>query len=636
MNNATISSKKLSIIRDNVSKIKGYIEVLSNMRPSLYEIKNYEWLSKIEGINSILERENYFLFIGKFSSGKSSFINALLGKDLLPTASQPCTAVVTEVSFVDSKSGEGSSRTGEIYYKSDPTKGVTKTKDDLLSIIGGKTPFETGSIHHISIKLDINEFGDDLVEVYRPLVKKVILVDCPGFDSPYRFSEDILTEYVEKSSFTFYFLPSNGFGDYSDVTRLHNIRKRTATLIPVISKSDLIEDKEEREDIEEKFKVALGDIFQNEPAIFVSTYKYNEWRKCYSDSKEKQLTNNLSQDEVNKLNNLRIESGIDRIYEKIGQKSQESTLNEKKLESVLYDFNNLVDELLKNYVGEINYWQKQLEKMHFDVESQKFKDLVDYDTELSNYINIQAETADKTIKDKLVAELSNSAGKNGGDISNIIKNIIDAVFNENKEKWQKEIKRSFTVASSLSGVEIDQSKLNNLSITPDIPLSYLPMGLIKGLGNVDPLSIASMMAGFGLVGLESTIAAFSVSVPVIGTTIAVGSFLAPIAAIGGLVLAGTAIAKNVSPIRNGIIEEKHHKVDERRIEMENQLIKAQGLDFSVSIKKVLEDFKKNIEEIVTTSRDAEKQKCLNNYTSCKTNIDALELLQANTDQQLGK
>ncbi len=96
-----ISQKKIDLIKGNVDNLTNYIEKLSQYRKEQYEIKQVEWKEKLRGIQQVVTDKNHFLFIGRFSAGKSSFINALLGKELLPTAAHPCTAVVTEVSFAD-------------------------------------------------------------------------------------------------------------------------------------------------------------------------------------------------------------------------------------------------------------------------------------------------------------------------------------------------------------------------------------------------------------------------------------------------------------------------------------------------------------------------------------------------------
>ena len=43
--------------------------------------------------------------VGSFSNGKSTFINALMGADLLPTKALPCTAVINTISYGEQRSG---------------------------------------------------------------------------------------------------------------------------------------------------------------------------------------------------------------------------------------------------------------------------------------------------------------------------------------------------------------------------------------------------------------------------------------------------------------------------------------------------------------------------------------------------
>ena len=238
-----LTEKKLNLIERNIERLPDYIERLSNKRPDQYEIKRTEWNIKCNNIRRILSDKSYFLFIGRFSSGKSSFVNALMGRELLPTNSKPTTAVVTEVIFTD----EGITR-GEVCYDNASTE--QKSKAEILEIIQGKTTINLGSIHHVRITININDKEFEYSsESFKPLVNKVVLVDCPGFDSPFGFPEDILYEYVEKASFTYYFLPKDDFGSFEEIERLKKIRKKTATLIPLISKSDKIESDDEKDNI---------------------------------------------------------------------------------------------------------------------------------------------------------------------------------------------------------------------------------------------------------------------------------------------------------------------------------------------------------------------------------------------------
>lgn len=634
MDRNRISEKKLEIVRRNVSNIRTFIEKLSELRSEQYEVKNEEWLYKIDNINSILESKSYFLFIGGYSSGKSSFINALLGKNILPTASQPCTNVVTEVSFVDSASYDGSSRSDEIFYKSNPTNGQIKTREDLLDIIGGKTSIDIGSVHHISIKFDIQEFGDK-ASLYQAYVNKVVFVDCPGFDSPYQFSEEVLTEYIEKSSYTFYFLPADRFGGQTEILRLHTMKKRTATLIPIISKSDIISSDEQKEDIVTQFMKTLGRAFASQSPIFVSTYKFYELVQFCQKVQNKILQGQLSQKESDRINELNIACGIHRFNERLSSKSQESSLNEKKLESALVDFNNLVGELLRSYYNEQNFWKNKLTKLKFDMESESYSDLMEYEKRMTDYITSQSDEASKAIKNRIVSEIYTALLQNGQgniDLESGINRAIDEIYNDYKPKWEEHIRSSYKV----SGKTIDELKLpQEIVASLQIPksLSYIPTGLLNGIGRLDNVSIFSGLGGATLIGLHPTIA--SLTIPVFGIfSFSVGTYLAPIALMGGLALVGTSVAKNISPLRDGIKDEKRQKQDEMRSQISKVLANVQAFDFTQRIKKNLTEYKDSILNATRFTRNPDKDKYLQNYNICVEYNSDLNNIQTNMNQQL--
>lgn len=58
-----------------------------------------------------LENDNFkVLVIGEFKNGKSTFINSLMGEELMPKHSKPCTAVITEVKY-------GKEKSAMLYFK---------------------------------------------------------------------------------------------------------------------------------------------------------------------------------------------------------------------------------------------------------------------------------------------------------------------------------------------------------------------------------------------------------------------------------------------------------------------------------------------------------------------------------------
>lgn len=472
-----ISQKKIDLIKGNVDNLTNYIEKLSQYRKEQYEIKQVEWKEKLRGIQQVVTDKSYFLFIGRFSAGKSSFINALLGKELLPTAAHPCTAVVTEVSFADGMP----KRVGKIVYASGEV--TEKDRGELMDIIQGKVQIELGAIHHIEIEVDINEFGEN-ADSFRSFVGKIILVDCPGFDSPYKFSEHILYEYIEKASFTFYLMPANDFGGFNEVQRLNKLRQKTTTLIPLISKSDLIEDEEEKEDITERFHSILSGNFNNQEAIFVSTFKYNEYVKKNKELEEKRYLGKVTVEENSEVNNLFMASGINKVFIEMSRNSADSQLNEKKLEQILFNFNELVDELRKNTINERNYWKKELDKIGFDIENQNYKDIQNFETSMNKYIDEQSESVGKELKNSIVVEISNHLNSsNGRPEEGVINTIFNDEFRKITEKynpvWEKRFNNFFKDLSRKMYIENPEFKAPNFNF--GLPGSYIPAGIVDGI-----------------------------------------------------------------------------------------------------------------------------------------------------------
>ena len=65
----------------------------------------------LKDLKDKLENDNFkVLVIGEFKNGKSTFINSLMGKKVLPAYSTPCTAVINEVVY-------GEEEKATLYFK---------------------------------------------------------------------------------------------------------------------------------------------------------------------------------------------------------------------------------------------------------------------------------------------------------------------------------------------------------------------------------------------------------------------------------------------------------------------------------------------------------------------------------------
>lgn len=168
-------------------------------------------------VNS-LEKDSFVKvpFVGDFNAGKSSLINSILGRDLLPTNILPETAV-----------------SYELYYSADEQ--VEVWLDDKL--------VETAPVSQIKA---LQLTPRNLVKVYldNPIVKdwnerNIVVVDMPGIDSGVEAHNNAILHYVQEG--TFFVLVSEAEGGtlrLSTLNFIEEIKKYGARLAVVVSKID--------------------------------------------------------------------------------------------------------------------------------------------------------------------------------------------------------------------------------------------------------------------------------------------------------------------------------------------------------------------------------------------------------------
>lgn len=147
----------------------------------------------------ILNENLHVVVLGSFKRGKSTFINALLGEEILPSYATPCTAVINEVKWGETKKAVVHFRTPstkvslkKVSFASLPTKAKEHLKRSGRIRLD---PLEIGIDEledYVVIKEteddsleSINDLPYDHVEIFwpLPLLKNgVVIIDSPGLD----------------------------------------------------------------------------------------------------------------------------------------------------------------------------------------------------------------------------------------------------------------------------------------------------------------------------------------------------------------------------------------------------------------------------------------------------------------------
>lgn len=428
-----IDESKIFALRDAANKLRVMCDELCDVRPELYKINRAEWNEDIENITDQIAAKQTLLFIGPFSSGKSSFINALLQEDVLPTSNRPCTSVVTELRFVD-----GGGNRGFAVRKDNEQTEEECDFNELLKMIDGPTGAigESAAYHHIELYYDVSETESSCL---KSLCRAgVTIVDCPGFGSPYYSNEDVVEEYLEKASHTFWINPVDRMGGIGDYKRLSEIKKKTTKLIPIMSKSDLIKSESHKEEIRDDYVGSIGSIFRSKEPIFCSAIKYKEGVEILKKSKKE----SLSDEEQEKVDTLFLESGISNVFAALIDSIGEKEIAESKVIVAYHDLTDLVSRLSRSADRELKYWRDELRAKGF--EEERNSSLEDARELVANWIERESERVGKQLDNEITETVLNYFEQCGKDFnSHYLQDQVEKVWGDkisnNSRSWSERI-----------------------------------------------------------------------------------------------------------------------------------------------------------------------------------------------------
>jgi GTPase Era involved in 16S rRNA processing len=176
------------------------------------------------------------LVLGEFKRGKSTFINALLGAEILPAYATPCTAVINEIKW-------GSEKRAVLHFRTDMLKDVPSgVPPEIRAHIekhnnGGPPPLDIPieRLEEFVVIPDpskdaaasVSETPYKLVEIFWPIElcrNGVILIDSPGLNE-HQTRTNITTHYLSEADAVIFVLSCHALGGQSEMHVVeHDIR----------------------------------------------------------------------------------------------------------------------------------------------------------------------------------------------------------------------------------------------------------------------------------------------------------------------------------------------------------------------------------------------------------------------------
>ena len=281
----------------------------------------------IQLVGSKLEANIFTLVVvGQFKRGKTTFINALLKADILPTAIIPLTSVITIVRY------------------GDKVEAVVSFNDGSKKVI----PIEEIQ-YYVTEKFNPkNEKNVEKVEIFYPssyLKNGVLIVDTPGVASVHEHNTKTTYDYLPQADAAIFLVSVDPPLTQAELLFLKDLKKTVSHIFFVQNKIDMVDppDREEalnftKRIIEEK----AG--FEN-----IKIYPLSAKTKSGLSDFEKSLEQFLLEEKGNVL----INSSVDKIRNVI---SEELLLAELEKKSLITPLKELEDKLsdFKEFLSDIN------------------------------------------------------------------------------------------------------------------------------------------------------------------------------------------------------------------------------------------------------------------------------------------
>ncbi|MFZ5633240.1 MAG: dynamin family protein [Bacillota bacterium] len=163
--------------------------------------------------------------LGEFKRGKTTFLNALLGAEILPTAVVPLTSIVTTIQYGETLKCKVVFQNGDI--KEIPLSEVA----DYVTEEGNPT----------------NEKKVKLVEIEYPspyLKEGLLLIDTPGVGSIYRNNTDETYNFLPKVDAAIFLLSSDQPLSQTEIEFLKKVKQFSAKTFFVLNKIDYLDEKD--------------------------------------------------------------------------------------------------------------------------------------------------------------------------------------------------------------------------------------------------------------------------------------------------------------------------------------------------------------------------------------------------------
>lgn len=200
-----------------------------------------------ELVKKMEEDRFHLVVVGEFNHGKSTFVNALLGENVLPVGVTPTTAAIHHLKYAEKPEAT-------VVFQSGARESIPFNETRSFAVGGGKSADDV-----------------DYLEVGYPaqlLAERILLVDTPGVNDLSLQRADITYSYIPRADAVLFLLDAGQILKESERQFLNDklLKASRDKIVFVITKWDILNDDEKREALQYA-KAQLANLVKD-PVVF--------------------------------------------------------------------------------------------------------------------------------------------------------------------------------------------------------------------------------------------------------------------------------------------------------------------------------------------------------------------------------
>jgi GTPase Era involved in 16S rRNA processing len=319
---------------------------------------------QIEACKNLLQEDQLIdvAILGQFKSGKSSFLNSLIGKPILPVGVIPVTTTITRLQYGKRE------------------RAIARHFD------GQQTEVDIEAIEEFTseAKNPANQKNVEVVDVELPSLEKYAglrLVDTPGLGSIFKYHMETSENWLPEVGTALLAISSDRPLAQNDLQLIRDLRKHTPKIVLLLTKADLLSPEQQKE-VVHFFRIALRRELHEEFPIFLYSIRLDTelWKQRLENEIFRPLSMNR-EDEFKKILQHKVQSlgkGCLSYLEIALKTSLQADLDREQLRKQILDENvnyelireeisliarenaQQTREIIQNYLGK--FYQPHLKK----------------------------------------------------------------------------------------------------------------------------------------------------------------------------------------------------------------------------------------------------------------------------------